>query len=113
MRVYFDLSGLDFAQQIGAAREGRKEHAMTFDAFLKNVGRKIAGIRRDRALTQKAVAAQAGISYRYFQNIETGAANMTLSTLYRLARFFNVHVHEFVPGFDGKECDEGAKKSQI
>ena len=81
---------------------------MSFEAFLKSVGRKIAGIRRDRALTQKDVAQQAGISYRYFQNIETGAANMTLATMYRLAGFFKVDVHEFVPG-----CQNDEKRTQL
>jgi transcriptional regulator with XRE-family HTH domain len=39
---------------------------------------------------------RAGISYRYFQNIESGAANLTLSTLFKLSRFFNVRVDEML-----------------
>lgn len=73
---------------------------MSFETFLKLVGRKIASIRKSRALTQRDTALRAGISYRYFQNIEAGAANMTLSTLYRLARFFNVRVSEIVEPAD-------------
>ena len=53
---------------------------MSLDILLKFVGRKVAVIRRERALTQVQVAREAGISYRYFQNIESGAANMTIST---------------------------------
>lgn len=70
---------------------------MTFELFLKYVGRKIATVRKSQSLTQYDAAKQAGISYRYFQNIETGAANITLSTLFRIASFFNVHVSELVP----------------
>jgi transcriptional regulator with XRE-family HTH domain len=69
---------------------------MTFDDFLKVVGQKIAAIRKSKALTQKDTATRAGISYRYFQNIESGAANLTLSTLFKLSRFFNVRVDELL-----------------
>ena len=70
---------------------------MTFESFLEFIGAKIAEVRRARELTQREVARQAGLSYRYFQTIETGAANMTLATLYKLARFLNVHISDFFP----------------
>ncbi len=69
---------------------------MTFETFLKLVGRKIAAIRKARSLTQRDTAERAGISYRYFQNIESGAANLTLSTLFRLSRFFGVGVADII-----------------
>jgi len=70
---------------------------MTFENFLKLIGRKIAMIRKARSMTQRDVAQRAGISYRYFQNIEQGAANITMATLYRLAKFFEVRVVDLVP----------------
>jgi transcriptional regulator with XRE-family HTH domain len=70
---------------------------MSLEALLKTMGKKIASIRRSRSLTQKDTAHQIGISYRYFQNIEAGAANITLATLHRVARFFGVHVSDILP----------------
>jgi transcriptional regulator with XRE-family HTH domain len=64
---------------------------MAFEAFLKKVGGNIAAIRKSKWLKQKEVAQLAQISYRYYQSIEAGAANLTLSTLFRLAKFFDVH----------------------
>lgn len=78
---------------------------MPFDTFLKLVGRKIAAVRKERRLTQKVAAQRAGISYRYFQNIETGTANMTLSTMYKLAHFFDVRVGDFVQHHDNRASD--------
>jgi transcriptional regulator with XRE-family HTH domain len=80
----------------------RQGGSMTFEHFLKKTGRKIAGIRKSKSLTQRDAAKRSGISYRYFQNIELGAANITLSTLFRIARFFEVRVADLVPNhFEG------------
>jgi DNA-binding XRE family transcriptional regulator len=67
-----------------------EERKMAFEIFLKKVGENIAAIRKSKWLKQKEVAELAQISYRYYQSIEAGAANLTLSTLFRLANFFDV-----------------------
>ena len=70
---------------------------MTLEIFLHAIGRKIALYRKNQSLRQREAASQAGISYRYYQNIETGKANITLSTLLKLAKTYQVHPCEFLP----------------
>lgn len=60
---------------------------MSLEQFLKHFGKNIARARKSLAVTQKAAASELGISYRYYQSIESGSANITLTTLYRLALF--------------------------
>jgi transcriptional regulator with XRE-family HTH domain len=69
---------------------------MNVEPFLQSVGQKIAAQRKAKPLTQKAVAEQAGVSYRYYQSVESGVANITLSTLFKLARFFGVHPRDLL-----------------
>lgn len=70
---------------------------MTLEGFLKVSGKKIAGFRKAQSLHQKEAAQRVGISYRYYQSIETGRANITLSTLLRLAEFYKIHPCEIMP----------------
>lgn len=69
---------------------------MPFDKFLQLVGRNIAQQRRKLALNQRDAAEKSAISYRYFQSIEAGSANLTLSTLFRLSQLLKVPVSELV-----------------
>ena len=69
---------------------------MTLDALLKQVGKNIANFRKSNALTQRDVADQIGITYRYFQSIESGNANMTLATVFRISQFFGVPFFELI-----------------
>ena len=69
---------------------------MPFEKFLKTMGANIASLRRGRNFSQKEAAALADISYRYYQSIEAGVANLTLSTVFRLAEFFKVSPHELL-----------------
>lgn len=75
---------------------------MTFETFLKSMGSNIAALRRARDYSQKEVASLADISYRYYQSVEAGVANLTLATVYRLAEFFEVPPHEIL-------CPAGAR----
>jgi XRE family transcriptional regulator, aerobic/anaerobic benzoate catabolism transcriptional regulator len=70
---------------------------MSLEILLKSVGQNVASLRKTKPLTQKNFAQLAGISYRYFQNIEGGRANITLSTLFRLAQFLAVHPSDLIP----------------
>jgi transcriptional regulator with XRE-family HTH domain len=71
---------------------------MTLEQLLKSIGRRIAKIRLDRSLTQRVLSKESGVAYRYLQTIESGRANVTLATLYRLSTFLQVPVKElFLP----------------
>ena len=63
---------------------------MSLELFLKNIGKNIAELRRKKALNQKTAAEKADLSYRYYQSIEAGDANLTLSTVFRIADFLEV-----------------------
>ena len=60
---------------------------MSLDLFLKQFGKNVARTRKSLDITQKTAASELGISYRYYQSIESGAANITLTTLYHLSDF--------------------------
>lgn len=70
---------------------------MTLEQFLKSIGQRIAAFRRREGLLQKDAANQSGVSYRYYQNIETGRANITMGTLFKLARFYRRDPVELLP----------------
>lgn len=69
-----------------------------FDLYLKRVGKNIKMVRISAKLTQLQVVEKIGIDSRYDQRIEAGRVNMTLMTLYRLAKLFNVEMYELVNG---------------
>ena len=70
---------------------------MSLDNFLKQVGQNIANLRKQIPMNQVDLAEKAGVSYRYYQRIEAGGANITMSTLHRLAQFFGIHPCELMP----------------
>jgi transcriptional regulator with XRE-family HTH domain len=55
------------------------------DDVLKDVGRRISEIRRERRMTQEQFADKAELSWKYVQQIEAGTENLTLRSLVRLA----------------------------
>ena len=61
-------------------------------AFL--IGKRIREIRRRKGLRQEDVEAL-GISYKYFQKVETGKANVTLKTIEKIASALKVDPTEF------------------
>jgi transcriptional regulator with XRE-family HTH domain len=54
-------------------------------------------LRQAHDLTQEAFAELAGISYKYYQQVETGRKpDLRLSTLERLAHAYGVEVYELL-----------------
>lgn len=68
---------------------------MTFEGLLKQMGRNIKAARVRAGLRQIDIEEKVGISYRHYQHIEAGKANVTMRTLYTLAKLFKVSIHEF------------------
>jgi transcriptional regulator with XRE-family HTH domain len=60
----------------------------TFGTFLERVGSRIKTIRKQAGLTQEKVSELIGMPYRRYQSIEAGKANLTLKSVFRIARFF-------------------------
>lgn len=57
------------------------------------VGRRVAELRRERGMTQKQVAAAAGVSVQYMRRVEAGV-NLTITSLCRFADLLGVAVED-------------------
>lgn len=58
---------------------------------LREFGRNLRRLRRERQMTQEELAETAGVSSRYVALIEAGARNPTLTVLLELARALGAH----------------------
>ncbi len=76
------------------------------DQVVKSVGTRIAALRRERGLTQEALADELGISPGYVRKVELGRTNMTLFTLVRWANWLGVGLGEIVAS---NERSDGTK----
>lgn len=63
------------------------------DAPLQAIAGRLRAIRLAQGLTQWGLA-ERGVSYKYYQRIEAGRANVTIRTLGRLARALGVPFEE-------------------
>jgi transcriptional regulator with XRE-family HTH domain len=67
-----------------------------FDNYLRQIGKNIRSARVKAGLAQVEVHERSGITYRHYQNIEAGKVNVSLQTLFRLARLYQTKVEELV-----------------
>ena len=64
---------------------------------LDHLLRRLKKLRKDRAWTQEEFAEASGISYKYYQAVETGRKpDLRLSTLERLAKAHGIEVWELL-----------------
>lgn len=70
---------------------------MSFELFLKGIGRNLSALRKERSILQSEASSRSGISYRYYQNIEAGRANITLSTFFKLTKLLEVDPCDLLP----------------
>ena len=61
------------------------------DGILNDLGNRLRHLRKARNLRQLDVE-ELGLSYKYYQRIESGQVNPTLLTLHKLAAAFEVTV---------------------
>ena len=64
------------------------------ESLLRDFGSRLRQLRKTRRLRQLDMASF-GLSYKYYQRIESGQVNPTLITLHRLASAFNVPMCDF------------------
>ena len=60
-------------------------------------GQRIRELRKDRGLTQEALAARAGIDRAYMGHIERGAHNLTFEKICQIADALEVPLAEMFP----------------
>lgn len=69
---------------------------MSKQTHLKALGARIKALRKERGLTQEALAERAGLHSRYISRIELGDANFGVSVLFDLARGLAVRPSELL-----------------
>jgi transcriptional regulator with XRE-family HTH domain len=68
------------------------------DLVMRDVGRRIAEVRRSRHWTQEEAAERLGMPLKNLQRIERGLQNLTIRTLVRVASTFGVRTADlFTP----------------
>jgi transcriptional regulator with XRE-family HTH domain len=68
--------------------------AQDADELARNVGRKIAEIRRESGLTQQQLASLVQATVQWISRIENGEENLTLATMVKLTNALGVQVPE-------------------
>ena len=63
---------------------------MSKETHLKALGARIRTLRKERGLTQEALAERAGLHSRYISRVEQGDANFGVSVVFDLARGLSV-----------------------
>jgi transcriptional regulator with XRE-family HTH domain len=66
---------------------------------LRLLGAKVRALRKQRGLSQEALAAEAGFDRTYVSLVERGQRNIALLNILRLARALNVHPASLLEGF--------------
>ena len=69
----------------------------------KQIGTEIRRIRREKGLTQEAVAELVGVSLSFYGHIERGTRKMSVHTLYSIAMALSCSVDEILG--TGKQLD--------
>lgn len=66
-------------------------------AFLKNLGARLRDMRLERGWTLEKTEQEGWPSWRHLQKIENGK-NITVATLYNLAKLYDVHPSDILRG---------------
>ncbi len=62
----------------------------------KKFGRKVAKLRKERAISQEELADRCGIHRTYIGSVERGEKSPTLNTIEKIAKGLNVGVCELI-----------------
>lgn len=68
---------------------------MTDERLLKLVGQRLREVRRQKGLSQEDMMSH-GFERRYYQRIEAGQVNLSLKSLNKLAKTFDMPVWELI-----------------
>jgi transcriptional regulator with XRE-family HTH domain len=67
-----------------------------FSEDLKKIGMRIKARRKFLRLTQPVVSKRAEISFRYYQSIEAGKINFTISTIMKIAEVLQLPASQLI-----------------
>lgn len=63
-----------------------------YTSFLKELGKILKGLRKDKGLSQVEFSKELGINYRHYQDLEGGKSNLKMETLFNLAKYHNLSI---------------------
>ncbi len=63
-----------------------------YTIFLKELGKILKGLRKEKKLSQVEFSKELGINYRHYQDLEGGKSNLKMETLFNLAKFYNLSI---------------------
>ncbi len=84
-------------------------------AFFKALGARLAALRKEAALSQRAVADQLGIAQQTLAHYEVGTARMPVSIMPAFAKLYRVDANELLglPGATGRRGPTPLLQKQI
>jgi len=65
-----------------------------YDNFLKDFGKRVRLIRKEKGMTMEAVAYKAGIEYRQLGRIERGEINTSIISLLKISQALEIEIKE-------------------
>ena len=69
----------------------KRKNDIELESFLKKLGNKIKKEREKTGLTQEEMDTDPfAINYKYYQKLEYGKKNMTVSTILKICKKFNI-----------------------
>lgn len=73
---------------------------MAMDPLPKELGKRVREKRREKAISQDALALSCGLDRSYMGRIERGEVNVTIEKLYRIASILDCEPAELLPPLD-------------
>jgi transcriptional regulator with XRE-family HTH domain len=67
------------------------------ETIQQRFGERVREVRRSKGISQEALAEKAGLSPAYFGRVERGGPNVTLKTIYKIARALDVPAKKLMP----------------
>lgn len=77
-------------------RKMSKSLESDYNAWLKRLGKTLAGIRKSRKLTQAKMAEKTGFDMKYYQDLEYGRRPVTTRTLFQLCDGIKMSMQDLV-----------------
>ena len=71
---------------------------------LRQIGNRLLALRKDRGLTQAALAEKAGLADRTYADIERGTVNMRLTTLVKICEALNIRPNDLLLSDDAPDA---------
>ena len=73
-----------------------EEVTLEYNTWLKRLGKTVAGIRKDRGLTQSEMATVTKFDMKYYQDVEYGRRPVTTRTLFQLCDGIGISLQNLI-----------------